>query len=316
MSILITEPENYSPIAIRLYQKLGHVWFGRAPVGREQEVNILVVRLSFFLDEAYLSAYPNLKAIVTPTTGLTHIHLDFCKKNHIKIFSLAQCREAIEKITSTSELTLGLLISLLRGIPKAHNAVVNCCEWNRDAFRSRQLSSLTLGIVGLGRIGGHLASYAHALGMRVQAFDPYQPDKRFEKLNVRRQSMEALLPTSDVLSIHANLTPDNHKLIGEGEISLLPAHALVINTARGALLDERAAANALRGGGIGGVAVDVLSEEHTAASIIDSPLVCAARDGLNVVITPHIGGCTTDAMHLTEESMARITAQAYLESHL
>jgi D-3-phosphoglycerate dehydrogenase len=310
MTTLIIEPHNYSERAIREYQRLGPVWLGEASVADIERVKVLVVRLGRKLDDAYLAGYPSLRAIVTPTTGLTHIELPACEKRGIRIFSLADCRDAINLVTSTSELTLGLIIGLLRRIPMAHFGVLDEGCWDRDRYRSRQLSNLTLGIVGLGRIGGHLAAYANALGMQVLAYDPLQSNQRFDELHVRRMELNALLKEADVISIHANLTEDNRGLIGSREIKLLPPHALIINTARGALLDEDAAAKALHENRLGGIAVDVLSEEHSVKSPLQSPLVHAARAGLNVIITPHIGGCTSDAMHVTEDRMAEISVSA------
>ena len=306
MTTLITEPQNYSAGAIREYKRLGSVWLGETPAGCMHQVKVLVVRLGRRLDGEHLSRYPALRAIVTPTTGLTHIELPACEARGIRIFSLADCRDAINRVTSTSELTLGLIISLLRHIPMAHFGVLHAGCWDRDRYRSRQLLNLTLGIVGLGRIGGHLATYANALGMRVLAYDPFQTDRRFKDLCVERKELDSLLQKVDVLSIHANLTDDNHKLIGGREIQCLAPHALIINTARGALLDEDAAAKALQEKRIGGIAVDVLSEEHSERSPLDSPLVQAARSGLNIIVTPHIGGCTTDAMHATEDRIAEL----------
>ena len=310
MTTLIIEPQNYSERAIREYQRLGPVWLGEASVGDSDLVKVLVVRLGRKLDDSYLASYPSLRAIVTPTTGLTHIELSACEKRGIRIFSLANCRDAINRVTSTSELTLGLIIGLLRRIPMAHFGVLHEGCWDRDRYRSRQLSNLTLGIVGLGRIGGHLAVYANALGIQVLAYDPFQSDHRFNELHVRRMELDALLKEADVISIHANLTEDNRGLIGSREIKLLAPHALIINTARGALLDEDAAAKALHENRLGGIAVDVLSEEHSAKSPLQSPLVQAARAGLNVIVTPHIGGCTSDAMHVTEDRVAEVSVSA------
>jgi D-3-phosphoglycerate dehydrogenase len=310
MTTLIIEPQNYSERAIREYQRLGPVWLGEASVGDSDQVKVLVVRLGRKLDDSCLASYPSLRAIVTPTTGLTHIELPACEKRGIRIFSLADCRDAINRVTSTSELTLGLIIGLLRRIPMAHFGVLHEGCWDRDRYRSRQLSNLTLGIVGLGRIGGHLAAYANALGMQVLAYDPLQSDQRFDELHVRRMELDALLKEADVISIHANLTEDNRGLIGSREIKMLAPHALIINTARGALLDEDAAAKALRESRLGGVAVDVLSEEHSVNSPLQSPLVQAARTGLNVIVTPHIGGCTSDAMNVTEDRMAEVSVSA------
>lgn len=310
MTTLIVEPLNYSERAIREYQKLGLVWFSEAPIGKSDEVKVLVVRLGKIIDEEYLGAYPSLHAIVSPTTGLTHIDQAACKRRGIQIFSLADCRDAIERITSTSELTLGLMVSLLRRIPIAHTGVVSKGCWDRDRYRSRQLSSLALGLIGLGRIGGHMSTYANALGMRVIASDPFQSDQRFEHLRAERMELDELLKTADIISIHANLSDDNYGLIGEREINLMGTEALIINTARGALLDEKAAAKALYEKRLGGIAVDVLSDEHTENSPVESPLVQAAQSGLNVIVTPHIGGCTSDAMHITENRMAEVAVAA------
>lgn len=314
MTTLIVEPLNYSERAIRGYQKLGPVWFCEAPNGKADEVKVLVVRLGETIDEEYLEAYPSLHAIVSPTTGLTHIDQPTCKRRGIRIFSLADCRDAIERVTSTAELTLGLMVSLVRRISIAHIGVLSEGCWDRDRYRSRQLSSLRLGLIGLGRIGGHMSTYANALGMRVIAYDPFQSGQRFEQLQAARMELDELLKTADIVSIHANLSDDNYGLIGEREISLVGTDALIINTARGALLDEKAAATALYEKRLGGIAVDVLSDEHTGNSPLQSPLVQAAKSGLNVIVTPHIGGCTSDAMRITEDRIAQVAVAALVGS--
>jgi D-3-phosphoglycerate dehydrogenase len=305
MTIFITEPKDYSDLAIKVYKKIGRLWLGKVPLGLESEVKILVVRLAYRIDSSFLSKYPSVKFIISPTTGLTHIDMLFCKKKSIKIFSLQSYKEKINDITSTAELTLGLIIALLRKIPQAHNNVVNSNKWNRDEFKSRQLSNLSLGIIGLGRIGGHLANYAKALGMEVSAYDPFINNKRFNLFCAKKKPLDLLLKQSDIISINADLRSDNYNLIDAHEISLMQKHALIVNTARGALLNECAASKALQNGYIAGIAVDVLSEEHSLnSSLFLSPLVKSAKKGLNVIITPHIGGCTLDAMQITEARLA------------
>jgi D-3-phosphoglycerate dehydrogenase len=312
MSVLILEPDGYSPRALEIHSRLGAVWLRAAPPGQEERVSLLVVRLGQRLVADFLSRYPSLTAIATPTTGLTHIDLSLCRKQGIRVFSLADCRQAIERVTSTSELTIGLIIALLRRIPQAHADVISG-HWNRDRFRSRQMSRLVLGIVGLGRIGGHVAGYAKALGMRVIACDPYQPPSRFADMGAEARDLNALVGEADIISIHANLREDNVRLISRSVLALMRDGALLINTARGALLDEDEAASALRSGRLSGLAVDVLADEHGDTSWSDSPLIAAARDGLNVIITPHIGGCTSDAMHITEECLADTVVHALRE---
>jgi D-3-phosphoglycerate dehydrogenase len=306
MSVLILESRGYNPRALEIYSCLGPVWFSDLPKASYSQVLWLVVRLAHRLDPQFLEQFPNLHGIISPTTALTHVDMPYCSKRVIRVFSLANCPDAIQSVTSTSELTVGLMIALLRHIPFAHSDVIQHGQWNREAYRSRQLSRLSLGIVGLGRIGGHVAGYAKALNMQVFAYDPWKHDDIFSELGVRRSSLAELLSYCDILSIHANLRQDNIHLIGCAELALMKPSALLINTARGALLDELALSEALRKGKIGGAAVDVLETEHGDFDWQSSPLISAARDGLNVIVTPHIGGCTSDAMHITEERLAEV----------
>ena len=304
MHILVLEPDGYSPRALAIYGHLGHVWLGQVPNKVRSSIELAVVRLAHRVDEKFIASFPALSIIASPTTGLNHIDLDACERRGVKVFSLAQCQEAIQSVSSTSELTIGLMIALLRRIPQAHKNICSDGCWERDRFRSRQLSRLTLGIIGLGRIGGHLAGYARAFGMRVLAHDPYQPGSRFTTLKVERCELHQLLKEADIVTLHANLREDNHNMISEEEIAQMRSEALLINTARGELLNGNAVALALQENRLGGVAVDVLAEENCDASINDSPLVRLARKDGNVIITPHIGGCTSDAMHITEECLA------------
>ena len=304
VGLLIAEPDNYSEHALRMYRGLGPVWLGSKPPGIKDPVEILVVRLRDRLDAAALTAYPELRAIVSPTTGLTHIDLGYCAANKIRVYSLNDCRDAIAEITSTPELALGLIIALVRQIPRANDDVVRKNIWSRDRYESRQLSALTLGIVGFGRIGQHLARYALAIGMRVLACDPYRDEVDFGGAGVQRRGLDDLAAMADVVSINANLRADNDHLISAELIRRMPGGALIVNTARGQLLDEDAAARAVRAGHLGGVAVDVLCDEHTERDPRDSPLAGLAREGYNVIITPHIGGATSDAMRLTEDRLA------------
>jgi D-3-phosphoglycerate dehydrogenase len=310
LDTLVLEPEGYSRDALGVYGRLGRVSLGETT--DPEATRILVVRLRHIIDARVLDRYPKLRAVVSPTTGLNHIDLDECRRRGIRVFSLADCREAIEEVTSTSELALGLMIALLRNIPRAAEDVVRHGRWDRDAYRSRQLSRLTLGIVGLGRLGGHVCRYAGALGMKVFAHDPHQPEERFRSLAATRAGLVPLLEAADIVSIHAALRVDNYGLIGRAELACMKTQALIVNTARGELVDEQAVADALRAGRLGGYAADVLSGERgTEDWLHASPLHRAAAEGLNVLITPHLGGCTSDAMHVTEEGLARFVFESF-----
>ncbi|HPO58472.1 MAG TPA: NAD(P)-dependent oxidoreductase, partial [Anaerolineaceae bacterium] len=173
-------------------------------------------------------------------------------------------------------------------------------EWNRDAFRGHDLCGRSLGILGLGRIGEKVARYGLAFGMRVLAYDPTR-DPWMEGVE-RANTMDELLAASEVLSIHVPLNERTEGLIGRRELALLPPGALLVNTARGAVLQREALLEALESGRLGGAALDVLWDERGAA---DERLLEYARTHENLLITPHIGGATVESMAATEVFMAR-----------
>ena len=305
MGVLVLEAGAYSASALATYRSLGPVYLEDAP--DPETVTVLVVRLAHKIDALLLSRFPALRVVVSPTTGLDHIDETACADRGIDVFSLRSTPEALERVTSTSELTLGLMLAVVRRIPQANHDVIENGNWQRDRFRGRQVAGLTLGIVGLGRIGRHVAGYARALGMTLVATEPHWPQTGFD--DVKRVSLPELLATSDIVSLHVKHTPQTHKLIGAEQIQAMKPGACLVNTARGEVLDEQAAAQALRAGQLGGIAVDVLADENAVVDNLSlSPLVAAAQAGLNVLVTPHIGGCSQDAMHVTEEVMARYCA--------
>ena len=269
-----------------------------------------MVRLAHFIDDKFLGTFPNLQTIVSPTTGTTHIDMQACERKGVRVFTLRDCMPKLEKITSTAEHTLCLMLSLVRRLPQAHSSILEYGEWNRDDFCSRQLSSLRLGIVGLGRIGRWMARYAKAIGMEVAAHDPYIPSEAFEIAGVSSLSLEELFRRSNILTIHADLRSDNVSLIDANLLDLLPEDAYLINTSRGELMDEDAVAKKVRDSKLAGVAVDVIKAEYESSRLVSSPLIEAARDGYNVLVTPHIGGCTTDAMRQTEDLLAEVVVEA------
>lgn len=185
---------------------------------------------------------------------------------------------------SVAELAVGLMLAVARDIA-VHNAAVRAgCPWDRSRI-GMQLSGRRLGLVGLGAIGRLVARTARALGMSVAAFDPAAaPEPGVEPF----QSLDALLARSDVLSLHVPLTPATRRLIGARELGLLPPGAMLVNTARGELIDEPALAQALIRGHLAGAGLDTLDKEPPAP---DNPLLGIA----SVVLTPHIGATTREA---------------------
>lgn len=301
--ILIAEPENYSPLACEIYRELGPVEVGPLTRGelkrRLADYEVLVVRLVHQIDRELLAYAPRLRAIVSPTTGLDHIDLDAAGKQGVAVLSLRGETEFLRGIPATAELTWGLLLALVRRIPQAVHSVLQG-EWNRDAFKGRDLAGQTLGILGLGRIGEKIARYGLAFGMRVISFDPYR-EEWVEGVE-RVDSLAELLERSNVLSIHVPLNDETRGMIGPSELAQLPEGALLVNTARGEVLDEVSLLAALESGRLGGAALDVTAGERSGGS---PDLLDYARSHDNLLITPHIGGATVESMAATEVFMAK-----------
>ncbi|MGV3663724.1 MAG: NAD(P)-dependent oxidoreductase [Prosthecobacter sp.] len=307
--VLVTESAGYSVLALQEYRRAGEVVLGDRPEAestlRPQEVGVVVVRLGQFIDAAFLDRFPNLRFVVSPTTGLNHIDLDACGTRGIEIISLKGETAFLDSITGTSELALGLMLALLRRIPAAHQHSTVDLGWDRDLFCARMLSRMTVGIIGLGRLGRQMAKMCHGLGMNVLACDPHLGNADFVIAEAKRVSLLELAAQSDVVSLHADYRKENDGMIDGRFLAACRPGTLLVNTARGELCDETALAGALDTGHLGGLATDVLRDEQSGAVLAEHPLVQRARRGMNVIITPHIGGCCADAMRETEEFAAR-----------
>jgi D-3-phosphoglycerate dehydrogenase len=299
MKIVVTEPLHLAEGVRQTLAALGSVVYGpfdhRALARELPDCDVLMVRLGRHVGGAIISAAPRLRYILTATTGLDHIDLDAAKAASIRVISLRDCSGAILDVSATAEHCFGLLLALLRHTPAATAHVLEG-GWDRDRFWGTQLKGKCLGLIGHGRIGAMVARYAAAFGMDVIACD-----RTPAKINppAKPVSFDQLLRRADVVSIHVTATPENRDLLDRAAIARLKRGAIVINAARGSVIDEAALAEAVRRGHLLGVAVDVLAgEEH--GDVSSSPLLAAARDGCNVLITPHIGGATLEAIARTE----------------
>ncbi len=313
LRILNVEPDQYSDDARSILKTIGHL----VEQNMERDellkslsgVDVLIVRLRHQVNAELMDAAPALKVIVSATTGLDHIDMEYAEKKNITVLSLRGEVAFLRSIPATAELTWGLLLALTRNIPSAHASVLNG-EWQRDRFKGHELAGKRLGILGLGRIGEKIAAYGLVFGMQVSAYDPYPRD--IIPGVAMKNSMEALLRESDVLSVHVPLNAETQNLLGAREFNSLPKGSYLVNTARGAVLDENALLDALRSEHLAGAALDVLAGERTSE---DSPLIEYARAHSNLLITPHIGGATYESMRATEMFMANKLKQ-YVESHI
>lgn len=302
--ILNAEPVGYSAAARARLQEIAEVVEDPVPPGelarRAMGFDALIVRLAHRIDGETLAA-EGLRAVVTATTGLDHIDLESAAKHGVEVLSLRGEIEFLDSIRATGEHTWALLLALVRNLPRACGHVLEG-HWQRDLFRGRELAGKRLGILGLGRVGGHVAGYARAFQMSVAAYDPLRSGwvEGVQKLS----RLEDLLRWSEILSVHLPLNEKTRGMVGRVELETLPVGALLINTARGDLIDEEALVALLESGHLGGAAVDVMSSEGREAERAHSPLLAYARQHGNLIVTPHVAGATFESMHRTEELMA------------
>lgn len=264
-----------------------------------EQYDMVVVGLGVNFHKETLQKAKKLKVIATATTGLDHIDVDFAKENDIDVVSLRGEREFLDTLTATSELAWGLVIGLMRRIPWAFNAVKNH-KWNREDFRARfRLYGKTLGIIGMGRLGTHIAQYGKAFGMEVLFFDPYI--EKSEISGCKKVSLEELVENSDVISIHVHLNEKTEGMIHKDIFTKMHPHTIIVNTSRGKVVNEEDLLHALKSKKIGGYATDVLGGElNFKEGNAQHPLIEHSKTQDNVLIVPHIGGLTNDSREETD----------------
>lgn len=308
MKILNLDPWNFSEKAKSIYAGIGN-YMEQLNISREQlkreiaDVDILVLRLSHFLDEDILTSALQLKYIVTNCTGLDHIDSEYCKQFGIEIISLKGEFEFLRSIHATAELTWGLLLDSFRHISKAQWHIQNNGEWERDLFFGNELHGKSIGILGFGRIGEKISNFAHCFGMNVLAYDP-TPLSKPAYVNFFPSIDDFLSSDIDVLSLHVSYSKDTHHLINSAALENLNSSVTIINTSRGAVVDENAIVEALSNHRIKCYATDVIENETDRRLLHISPLLKARKEGQNILVTPHIGGVTYESWHKTEEFCA------------
>ncbi len=260
----------------------------------------LIVRSETRVTAELLSRAPHLRLVARAGTGVDTIDVAAATRRGVAVMNTPGANTV-----SAAEHTLGLLLALLRHIPWAAEAMRRG-EWDRKRFEGRELRGKTIGIVGLGRIGGHVAQLARAFGMNVVAHDPFLPAERATELQVKVLPLEQLLGVSDVISLHVALTEATRHLINAERLVLVKPTAVLVNTARGELVDEAALAAAIRDQRIAGAAIDVFAVEPLPA---DSPL----RQLDRVILTPHLAASTAEAQERVAQEICVAVRDALLE---
>lgn len=246
------------------------------------DYDAVVVRSATTIDAEVIGAAERLKVVARAGIGLDNVDVDAATARGIIV-----CNAPQSNVISAAEHTVALLLALARHIPAADTSL-RAGQWKRSDFQGVELHGKTLGIVGLGRVGVLVAQRCSAFGMKLVAYDPYVTAERAARMGVELvPTVAELCQNADVVTVHLPKTPETIGIIGTDELRNMRPTALVVNTARGGIVDEQALHEALSEGWIAGAALDVFSTEP----MTDSPLF--ALD--NIVVTPHLGASTSEA---------------------
>ena len=270
-----------------------------AVLPRLAEFDAYLASASVRIDESFLKRSGRLKVIGSPSTGTDHMDLPLIRSAGIEVFDIAREHELINGFSATAELAFGLLLALVRRLSPAFDAAA-AGDWARERFTGFQLLGKTLGILGLGRLGRISTRIGQGFGMTVIAHDI----AAVAAAAVTMVDRDTLLAEADVLSIHVHLTDRTRGMIGAAEIARMKPSAILLNTSRGAVVDEAALLEALHRGAIAGAGLDVVDGEWL-DDLRAHPLIAYARDHDNLLITPHIGGATTESIYGARVFMAR-----------
>ena len=247
-----------------------------------------------------LAAAGRLRVVGRLGVGLDNIDLEACKARNIRVFPAIGANAE-----SVAEYVVAVAMVLLRGAYFS-TAAVAAGRWPRAMLsQGHEIAGKTLGLVGFGSIGQVTAAKAKALGLRVVAFDPGVPaeDPAWVRHGVERVELDSLLAASDVVSLHVPLVEATRGLLGAGRLARMKKGSVLVNTARGGIVDEAALAKALHEGHLGGAALDVFDNEPLAAG---GPLAEAP----NLILTPHIAGVTAESNERVSGIVARLVAAA------
>ncbi len=242
------------------------------------------------MNKEVLDYAKNLKVIATPGTGTDHIDVKYAMGKNIDVLHIAKETELLNEFTATAEQAWALLLSCIRKLPAAFDCAKNG-YWARERFTGTQLYKKTLGIIGLGRLGTMMASFGNGFNMNVIGCDIVEKNIK----GVKQVSLEELLKSSDVITVHIHLTDENKRFISSELFHKMKKGVVLINTSRGSIIDEDALLENLQTGHVSAAGLDVIDGEWD-NNLYDHPLIKYAREHDNLVISPHIAGATVESI--------------------
>jgi len=302
MNIVVAE--KISPSAIALLKEPG--WNVITPdqftgqlADQLRTADALVVRSAVQVNAALLEHAPKLRVIGRAGVGVDNVDLEAATRKGIAVMNTPGANAV-----AVAELTLGLLLALARRIPRA-DALMHNGKWEKKTLQGTELHGKTLGIVGLGKIGMEVARRAKAFGMEIVAHDPFISPVVAKEQAIRLGPLEEVYAAADYLTLHVGLTPQTQGMINAESVRKMKNGVRIVNCARGELVDEAALVEALQSGYVGAAALDVFQQEP-----LQNPTLAAME---NVVLTPHIGGATSEAQEAVGYQIAQ-QVKEYLKS--
>ncbi|BBZ75049.1 D-3-phosphoglycerate dehydrogenase [Mycolicibacterium anyangense] len=245
------------------------------------DADALLVRSATTVDAEVIAAAPKLKIVARAGVGLDNVDVPAATAAGVLVVNAPT-----SNIHSAAEHALALMLSAARQIPAA-DATLREHTWKRSSFNGTEIYGKTVGVVGLGRIGQLVAQRLAAFGTHVIAYDPYVPPARAAQLGIELLALDDLLPRADFISVHLPKTPETAGLLGKEALAKTKPGVIIVNAARGGLIDEHALAEAVKSGHVRAAGLDVFSTEPCT----DSPLFELPQ----VVVTPHLGASTSEA---------------------
>lgn len=299
MRILHLEAYNYSEDSLNNLRNIGILEI-KEPKCKEDLDTILkhsnydciFTTIGNTLDRANLNSQENLKFIVSPTTGLNHIDMDYAIEKKIDVISLKGESDFLSSVQSTAEHTWMLVLSLIRNFKQSQQNVSNGI-WSRTNLLCDELNTRTIGIIGYGRLGKIIAKYAQSFSMSVLICETNNDNQKLALQNgFEICSKEEIFSQADVIVLLAAYSKENENMIGENEFFKIKKEAFFINTSRGELVDEEALLNALESKRLKAAALDVLNGDSDWKTELPSNnrLFKYSQSNPNLIITPHIGG--------------------------
>jgi D-3-phosphoglycerate dehydrogenase len=301
MKIVVAEKVADSGLA--MLRAAGHEVVSCAGAPREKlveelsDADALLVRSATRVDGPLLEASPRLTVVARAGVGVDNVDVGAATSRGVLVLNAPTAN-----VLSAVEHTFALLFALLRRVPEASGSLARG-KWEKSKFLGSELAGKTLGIIGLGQVGSRVAARARAFEAKLAGFDPFLPPERAREMGVPLVALDDLLAQSDVVTLHATAGEEKKPILGAAELARMKRGAILVNVARGSLVDRNALFDALSSGHLAGAALDVFDPEPPDP---DDPLLKLN----NVVATPHLGASTVEA----QERVSLQTVESLLEA--